>query len=107
ITLRMGRTEITQNILLGIPSFLRADHHDLMVTDAGETAHHRAVFSKETVAMQLCKISERRPEVIQGERTLCVAGEFDAIPAAEILEDLALGFLELFLHHRDLFLEAD
>ena len=107
IAFRMRRAEIAQDVLLGVPAFLRANHHHFMPAEAGKPADHRPVLREQPVAVQLAEVGKGRFEVIQRERPLRMPGNLDPVPGAEVGEDLALGFLQLLLDQANFLLEAD
>src|ERR1039458_6266664 len=92
----MRRPEVAQNVFLGIPAFLGANHHHFMPTKAGKTAYHGPVLRKQPVAVQLAEVGKGCLEVIQREWPLRMPGNLDAVPSAEVGKDLASGFLQVF-----------
>ena len=54
----MGRTEIAEDVFLGIAAFLGAEDDDAMAAQPGKAAHDGAILGKEPVAVQLVEITE-------------------------------------------------
>ena len=103
----MRRPEVAQNVFLGIPAFLGANHHHFMPTKAGKTAYHGPVLRKQPVAVQLAEVGKGCLEVIQREWSFRVPGNLDPVPCAEVGKDLAPGFLQLLLDQANFLLNAD
>ena len=65
IAFGVGGAEIAQDVFLGVPAFLGADHQHAMFAQPGKTADHGAVFGKKPVAVQFLEIRESLLQVIQ------------------------------------------
>src|SRR5436309_14100237 len=95
----MGAAKITHHVLFGIASFLVSDHDATLAAECGQTARHRFVIRKPTVAMQFDPIRETPVDVIQSERSLRMSRDLDALPGRKVainpsscLAKLALQF---------------
>ena len=107
IAFGMGGTEIAPDILLGVAAFLGADDHDLLIVEFGKTANHGVVIGKQAVAVQFGEIRENGGNIIECERALGMARDFDPVPGAELGEDLAFGLLDFLLDNGDFLFEFD
>ena len=86
---------------------MRADDHDLVAVQPGETADHGVIVGIKAVAVQFGEIGEGQRHIIQHEGALGMAGDLDPVPGAQAGEDLAARLGDLGFHRRDLLLEAD
>ncbi len=102
-----GGAEVAFDVLLGVAPFLRADEEDLLVAQFGQAAYQGRVIGEEAIPMQFQEIGKDQGGVIEDERPFGMAGDLDAVPRAEIGEDLAPGFLDLLLQGGDFLVKAD
>ena len=70
IPLGMGQAEIAADVLLGIPSLLRADHRDRSPVEEGDAADDRRIVPERPVAVQLDEIVKEEIDIVEGRRTL-------------------------------------
>ena len=91
----MGRAEIAEDVLFGVPALLGADHHDLLATQPGKTSHHGPIVRIKPVTVQFFEFGEGRLEVIQRVRTARMAGQLHPLPRRQVRIKLPLGLLNL------------
>src|SRR6266436_8104169 len=68
-----------------------------LAVELGQTARHRFVICKPTVAMQFDPIRETPVDVIQSERPLRMARDLDALPGCKVAINPAACFAKLCL----------
>ena len=102
VTLRMGTAKVTQQILLGVTTFLMADDDDFFSTPCGKTCWHGLVITDVAVTVQFGKVFAAMLHVIQHEGAIGMTRDLHALPGIEIGMDFAQEAFCLFLHVRDL-----
>jgi hypothetical protein len=90
VPLRPRHPEAAQDVLLGGPALLLADHHHRFTVEARQPADQRLVVAEGPVAVQLEPIGEQPLDIVEHVRAVGVAGELDHLPARELVEDLLL-----------------
>src|SRR4051812_44724561 len=103
----MSGAEITKDVFLGIAALLSSDYHHFMGPERGKSPDNGPIFRKQPIPVQFRKIRESQLKIIERERPFWMPSDFDPVPGTEIGKNLAFGFLQLFFHQGDLFLEAD
>jgi hypothetical protein len=69
-------------ILAGVAPFLLAQDHHRPPLQLGQPANQRGVVGEESVAVQLEKLVEDQPDVVERIRTLGVTRKLDSFPGS-------------------------
>ena len=94
----MGATEIPQHVFLRIAAFLICDHDATVLAQHRDSAGHRFVVAKQTVAVQFVPIRETTLDIIEGEGPLYVPRDLHPLPGVQVIVNLTPGGLDLGLH---------
>ena len=107
ITFGMGGTKIAQDVFLRVAALLRADDDDVVSTQPGKTADHRAILGEQPVAVEFVKICKRVFDVVQRIGPFGVPGKLDTLPGGEVQKNLSAGLLQFAFDDLDFLFETD
>src|SRR4029079_4443408 len=91
IPFRVGHAEVSLHALFEGFAFLMTDNHHGAVVEPGESSHDGPSTSKNTIAMQLKKVSRQLSDIVQGAWTLRMSGQLRSLPGSQIFVEFVLG----------------
>src|SRR5438270_3377117 len=103
----MSAAEIPHHIFFSVTSLLVSDNDTALGIEHGQSARHRFVIGKPTVAVQFGPTRETALDVIEREGTLDMPRDLDPLPRAQVAINLASGFAELRFDRFDFRIEID
>ncbi len=107
VPFRVRHAEVAEHLFLGVAPLLVTDHHDRLAVKTGEAADDGVVVAEVAVTVQFHELGEDQAQVIEGERTIDMAGNLGRLPAGKICKHVFAHLLCLLLKFGDLRGEID